>query len=119
MQRSDGYSAHAVSRRAATSRESQERGISGPLPLVRRFENVHPDDQSVLEPVAVANAGIGDEIPGAGVVDHLMDIDGDAAVRLLGEALGLDLARDGGELPAPVVADRRAAAHSTAFPGVG
>jgi hypothetical protein len=62
-----------------------------PLLLVRRFENVHPDDQSVLEPVAVSNAGIGDEIAGAGVVDHLMHTDGDAAVRLLGEPSGSTL----------------------------
>jgi hypothetical protein len=86
---------------------------------MRRFENVHPNDQSVLEPVAVADAGIGDQIAGAGVVDYLMDIDGDTAVRLLGEPLGLDLARDGGELPSQIVADRRAADLPTAFPGVG
>jgi len=46
---------------------------------MRRLENVHPDDESVLEPVAMADARVGDEIAGAGVANYLMDIDGDVA----------------------------------------
>jgi hypothetical protein len=65
------------------------------------------------------HARIGDGLARVRVVDHLVDIDRDGPVRLLGEALGLDLARDGGELSAPVVADGRAANHPTALPGVG
>ena len=87
--------------------------------LARRFENVHPDDQSIFEAIAVANAGVGDELSGARVVHDLMDIDRDAAVGLPGEALRLNLARDSGELPGPVVADRRTADDPTALPGVG
>jgi hypothetical protein len=49
----------------------------------------------------------------------LVDIDRDAAVRFIGDARGLDMAGDGGELPLPVVANRRAAYYPTAFPGVG
>jgi hypothetical protein len=67
----------------------------------------------------VANARIGDELARVRVVDHLVDIDCDGPVSLLGEALGLDLARDGGELSVPIVADGRAADHPTALPGVG
>jgi hypothetical protein len=52
------------------------------------------------------------------VVDHLMDVDRDRPVRLLCEALGLDLARDRGELSVPVLTDRRPADHPTALPGV-
>jgi hypothetical protein len=66
----------------------------------------------------VANVGIGDQVAGTRVADHLTDFDGDASVRFLGEALGLDLARDRCELPVPVFADRSAAASPTAFPGV-
>ena len=62
-----------------------------PLPLARRLPR-HPDDEPVLKPIAVTNAGVGDELAGARVVDYLMDVDRDASVRLLGEALGLDLA---------------------------
>jgi hypothetical protein len=65
--------------------------------LVGRFQDVHPDDQPVLEPIAVANTRIGDEFAGACVVDYLMDVDCDAPVRLLGEALRFDRARDGGD----------------------
>lgn len=39
----------------------------------------------------MTNAGIGDQIAGACVVDQLTDVDGDAAVRLLGEVLGSTL----------------------------
>jgi hypothetical protein len=67
----------------------------------------------------VENARIGDELARVRVVDHLVDIDRDGLVRLLAEALGLDLARDGGELSVPVVADGRAADHATTLPGVG
>jgi hypothetical protein len=90
----------------------------GTLLLVCRLQHVHPYDQAILEPIPVANARIGDQLTGARVVDHLMDIDRDAPVRLLGEALGLDLALDGRELSIPVVADRRSADHPTAFPCV-
>ncbi len=38
--------------------------------------------KSILVAIAVANAGVGDELSGAGVVDHLMDIDRDAAVGI-------------------------------------
>src|SRR5215216_3051114 len=53
----------------ARSPFARERGAgrSDPLPLVRRFQNVHPDDQPILEPIAVANARIGDELAGARV----------------------------------------------------
>jgi hypothetical protein len=106
-------------RRTAASRDNEQRGLANPLPLARRLQNVHPHDQSGLEPVTVAELGVGDELARAGVVDHLMDIDRDPAVRLLGEALGLDIAGDLGELPGPVIANRRAAGYPTALPGVG
>ncbi len=60
--------------------------------------------------------GIGEQFAGVGVADHLTYVDGDAAVRLLREGFGLDGAGDGSELPVPVVANRRAADYSTAFP---
>jgi hypothetical protein len=93
--------------------------VDDPLRLARDFENVHPDDQSILEAIAVANPGVRDELSGARIVDQLMDLDRDAAVGLLGEAIRLNLARDGGELPAPIVAHRRLADDPTALPGVG
>src|SRR4029453_12579144 len=71
------------------------------LLLVRRFEYVHATDQSPLEPIPVADAGVGDELACAGIVDHLVNIDRDAAVGLLGEAPRFDCARDRGELPLP------------------
>jgi hypothetical protein len=43
--------------------------------LSSRFQNVHPNDQSILEATAVANARVGDELSGSRIVDHLMDID--------------------------------------------
>jgi hypothetical protein len=87
--------------------------------LARRFEDVHPDDQAILEAIVVANAGVGDELSGARVVDDLMDIDRDGAVGLLPEALRFNLARECGELPVPIVADRLPADYPTALPGVG
>jgi hypothetical protein len=94
--------------------------VLGPvLAVARRFENVHPDDQSILEAIAVANAGVGDELSGARVVDDLMDIDRDPAVGLLREALRFDLARDCRELPVPIAADSRPADYPTALPGIG
>jgi hypothetical protein len=54
--------------------------VTDPLSLVGWFENVHPDYQPILEAVAVANAAIGDELSAARVVNHLMDVDRDAAV---------------------------------------
>src|SRR5215218_10308571 len=89
------------------------------LPLGCRCENIHPDDQPLLEAIAVVNPGVRDQLAVTGVADHLMNLDRDGAVGLLGEALGLDGARDGGELPGPVVADCRAADHPPALPGVG
>src|SRR5436190_659823 len=47
-----------------------------------------------------------------------VDVHRDAAVGLLGEAFGLNLARDGGELSVPIVTDRRLADHPAALPGV-
>src|SRR5215208_3473469 len=90
-----------------------------PLSVAWRFQHVHADDQSINEPIAVAHLGIGDQIAGARIVDYLTDVDGDASVGLLGEALWLDLAGNRCELSAPVVADRRAADYPTAFPCVG
>jgi hypothetical protein len=71
-----------------------------------RRVNVHLGGKTVLEPIPVANAGVGDELAVARIVDHLMDIDGDAAVGVSGRALQFDLARDRGELPVSVVANR-------------
>ena len=68
----------AVARTAASRKQDTAHGLF--LGLARRFENVHPDDQSTLEAIAVANAGVGDELSGARVVHDLMDIDRDAAV---------------------------------------
>ena len=45
----------------------------------------------------MANARVGDELARTRVADYLMDIDRNAVV-LLGESLGLNVARDGGEL---------------------
>jgi hypothetical protein len=89
-----------------------------PLRLGTRFENVHPDDQPVLEAIMVANPGVRDELAGARIADYLMHIDGDAAVGFLGKALRFYRARDRLELSVPVVANRRAADHPTALPGV-
>src|SRR5215218_9215691 len=72
----------------------------------RRFQNVHPDDQPVLKPITVPDPGLRDDLAGARVVGNLVDIDRDRVARLLGENLGCDLARDRGELPVPVLADR-------------
>ena len=84
-----------------------------------RVKDVHAHDESILEAIAVANARVGDELARTRVADYLMDIDRNAAVVLLGESLGLNVARDGGELPVPVVADSRSADDPTALPGVG
>ncbi len=65
------------------------------------------------------DAGVREELAGPGVVDHGMDVDRDRAVRLLGEALGLHLARDRLELPRPVLAHRVAADDPSALPGIG
>jgi ketosteroid isomerase-like protein len=111
--------AHCNPRRPGGSGVARPEGFLHPLLLLRRFKNVHADDQALLEPIAVENPRIGDELARVRVVDPLVDIDRDGPVRLLGEALGLDLARDGGELSVPVVADGRAADHPTALPGVG
>lgn len=70
------------------------------------LDNVHADDQPVLEAVAVADMGVGDEPAGACLMNHLMNIDGDRAVSFLGEGLGLDLAGDCAELSVPVVTNR-------------
>jgi hypothetical protein len=87
--------------------------------VFRRFQNVHAYDQPALEPIPVADSGVGEKSAGSGVVDHLVDIDHDASIRLFGEALGFYLAGDDAELPAPVVVNSCSANNSTAFPGVG
>jgi hypothetical protein len=87
--------------------------------LARQLEDVHPHNQAIDEAIAVANAGVGDEFAATAIVDDLVDIHGDAAVRLLREALRLDAAGDRGELPHPVVADRLPPHDTTALPGVG
>jgi hypothetical protein len=92
-----------------------QRTLSAPS----RFKDVHAHDESILEAIAVANARVGDQLARARVANYLMDIDRNAAVGLLGESLGHNVARDGGELPVPVVADRRSADDPTALPGVG
>jgi hypothetical protein len=97
----------------------REQDALGLLLLVRRFKDVHADDQAIFEPIAVENPRIGDELACVRVVDHLVDVDRDGPIRLLGEALGLDLAGDGGELSGPVLADSCAANHPTTLPGVG
>jgi hypothetical protein len=93
--------------------------LTSDLSAPSRFKDVHAHDESILEAIAVANARVGDELARARVADYLMDIDRNAAVVLLGESLGLNVARDGGELPVPVVADSRSADDPTALPGVG
>ena len=47
-----------------------------------RLDHVHPHNRPVLEPPAVDDARVGDELARAGVVDDLMDVDDDAAVFL-------------------------------------
>jgi hypothetical protein len=95
------------------------RGERRSLRLASRFNDVHAHDESILEAIVVANARVGDELARTRVADYLMDIDRNAAVGLLRESLGLNVARDGSELPAPVVADLRTADDPTALPGVG
>src|SRR5215210_2501631 len=104
---------------SACALREKEQLRRGSLRIVRRFENVHPDDQTILKAIAVANAGVRDELTGVCVVDHPVDVDRDAPVGLLSKALRLDVARDRRELPARVVANRLPADHATALPGVG
>ena len=82
------------------------------------LQDIHPEDKSVRNSVAVPDSCVGEEIARPRVVDDLVHVDSDAAVGLLGEALGFDAAGDGGELTGPVVAHRRAADDPAALPGV-
>lgn len=52
-------------------------------------------------------------------MNDLVDVDGDAAVRLLGEALGLYLARDRLELARPIGRHCVAPDDAAALPSVG
>lgn len=82
------------------------------------LDNIHADDQAVLKAEAVTNAGVGDELAGVRVVDHLMDIYCDVAVWLFGEDLGLDPAGEGSKLPIPVITNRFATDNPATLPGV-
>jgi hypothetical protein len=53
-----------------------------------RFENIHSRDQTVLELVAMAHAGVQEKLAGVRIVNHLMHIHRDAAVRLPDEEQG-------------------------------
>src|SRR3954468_10733319 len=67
----------------------------------------------------MTDARVGEQLAGRGVVDDLMDVDGDTPVFPVAKPLGLDAAGDGGELPGPVVAYRRAPDDAPALPRVG
>ena len=82
------------------------------------LEYIHSLDQIIRKPVAVSDRGVQEELTRARIVDHLVDLDGHAAVRLLGEGLRLDGADDLRELPMPVVGDCRPTHHATTLPCV-
>lgn len=66
----------------------------------------------------MTDTGVGEQFACLRVVDDLVDLDRDAAVRLLPEALRLDLTRDRGELALPVRADGCMTLHPAALPGI-
>lgn len=88
------------------------------LAPARSIENVHSDDQAILEAIAVANPRVRDQASCAGIVNDLVDVHGDRPPRLLGEALRLHVGRDGRALAAPVLADGATADDSAATPAV-
>ena len=47
-----------------------------------RCNHIHPHDQVAVQPVAVARSRIRQQLAGLCIVDHLVDVDGDAAVDL-------------------------------------
>lgn len=63
------------------------------------FADVRPNHEAACEPVAMTDAEVGETCACLGVADHLVDIDGDAAIVLLGEAFGLHVAGGRGEPP--------------------
>jgi hypothetical protein len=66
----------------------------------------------------VTDVGVGEQFARLRVMNHLVNIDRDAPVRLLAEGFGFDFAGDDRELSVPILPNRLSPDHSTPFPGV-
>ena len=54
--------------------------LRGSLRMAGGLQDIHAHDQSALEPISMADLGVGEELAGLGVVNDLVDADRDAPI---------------------------------------